>query len=134
MHLTEHQNPLTDMLRYHLFTSGAYLVAEYGNAEADDGQFRALLAFSPLHNVHAGETYPATLITTAENDLRAIPAHAMKFAAALQAANASHHPILLCIEQEGGHGVGMSVKQRLDAISKILAFLLQALEDLHPCR
>ncbi len=82
------QNPLTDMLRYHRFTVGAHLVAEYGNAEADYEQFRALLAFSPLHNVRAGEAYPATLLTTAENDLRAVPAHAMKFSAALQAANA----------------------------------------------
>jgi len=121
------QSPLTDMLRYHRFTVGAHLVAEYGNAEADYEQFRALFAYSPLHNVRAGEAYPATLITTAENDLRAVPAHAMKFAAALQAANASPHPILLCIEHDGGHGVGRSARQRIDAVSKILVFLLRAL-------
>ncbi len=121
------QSPLTDMLRYHRFTVGAHLVAEYGNAEADYEQFRALFAYSPLHNVRAGEAYPATLLTTAENDLRAVPAHAMKFAAALQAANAGPHPVLLCIEQDGGHGVGRSARQRIDAVSKILVFLLQAL-------
>jgi prolyl oligopeptidase len=121
------QSPLTDMLRYHRFTVGRHLVAEYGNADADAEQFRALLAFSPLHNVRTGEAYPATLITTAENDLRAVPAHAMKFAAALQAANASPHPILLRIEQDGGHGVGRSARQRIDAVSKMLVFLLQAL-------
>ena len=120
------QGPLTDMLRYHRFTVGGHLVAEYGNAEADYEQFRALLALSPLHNVRAGEAYPATLITTAENDLRAVPAHAMKFAAALQAANAGPHPILLCIDPDGGHGVGRSARQRIDAVSKILVFLLQA--------
>jgi prolyl oligopeptidase len=102
-------------------------VAEYGNAEADPAQFRALFALSPLHNVRKGVAYPATLITTAENDLRAVPAHAMKFAAALQAANADSHPILLCIDQDGGHGVGRSTQQRIDALSKILIFLLQAL-------
>jgi hypothetical protein len=75
----------------------------------------------------AGETYPATLITTAENDLRVVPAHAMKLAAALQAANAGPHPILLCIDNDGGHGVGIPVRQRIDALSKVLAFLLQAL-------
>ena len=121
------QGPLTDMLRYQRFTVGAHLVAEYGNAEADPEQFRALLALSPLHNVRAGVPYPATLITTAENDLRAVPAHAMKFAAALQAANAGSHPILLSIEQEGGHGVGMPVRQRIDAVSKVLAFLLSTI-------
>src|SRR5205807_7944743 len=102
-------------------------VAEYGDAEADPEQFRALLALSPLHNVRPGAAYPATLITTAENDLRAVPAHAMKFAAALQAANASPHPILLRIDQDGGHGVGRSARQRIDALCKILVFLLQAL-------
>lgn len=122
------QNPLTDMLRYHRFTVGAHLVAEYGNAEADDEQFRTLLAFSPLHNVRAGEAYPATLLTTAENDLRAVPSHAMKFTAALQEANAGPHPILLSIEHEGGHGVGKTTQQRIDAVSKILAFLLQTLD------
>lgn len=78
--------------------------------------------------MRAGEAYPATLITTAENDLRAVPAHAMKFAAALQAANAGSHPILLCIEHDGGHGVGKPTRQRIDAVSKILAFLLQVLD------
>jgi prolyl oligopeptidase len=121
------QCPLTDMLRYHHFTIGRHLVAEYGNAEADEEQFRTLFAFSPLHNVHVGEVYPATLLTTAENDLRAVPAHAMKFAAALQAANAGPHPVLLCIDHDGGHGVGSSVRQRIDGVSKILVFLLQAL-------
>ena len=124
------RGPLTDMLRYQRFTVGAHLVAEYGNAGADSEQFRALLALSPLHNVRAGGLYPATLITTTENDLRAVPAHAMKFAAALQAANAGPHPILLCIEQEGGHSVGMPVQQRIDALSKVLAFLLHALVPL----
>lgn len=121
------QSPLTDMLRYHRFTIGRHLVAEYGNAEADYEQFRTLLAYSPLHNVRAGVAYPATLITTAENDLRTVPAHAMKFAAALQAANSGSHPILLDIEHDGGHGVGGSVGQRIDALSKILTFLLQSL-------
>lgn len=121
------QGPITDMLRYHRFTVGAHLVAEFGNAEADPEQFRALLALSPLHNVRAGVSYPATLITTAENDLRAVPAHAMKFTAALQAANAGPQPVLLCIDQDGGHGVGRSTRQRIDAISRILAFLHHAL-------
>lgn len=121
------QSPLTDMLRYHRFTVGRHLVAEYGNAEVNDEQFHTLLAYSPLHNVRAGIAYPATLITTAENDLRAVPAHAMKFAVALQAANISPHPVLLDIEHDGGHGVGRSVQQRIDALSKILVFLLQSL-------
>jgi prolyl oligopeptidase len=121
------QCPLTDMLRYHHFTIGRHLVAEYGNAEADEEQFRTLFAFSPLHNVHVGEVYPATLLTTTENDLRAVPAHAMKFAAALHAANAGPHPVLLCIDHDGGHSLGSSVRQRMDAVSKILVFLLQAL-------
>lgn len=121
------QSPLTDMLRYHRFTVGRHLVAEFGNAEANFEQFRALLALSPLHNVRSGVAYPATLIITAENDLRAVPAHAMKFAAALQEANAGPHPVLLRIDHDGGHGIGIPVRERINALSKVLAFLLQAL-------
>ncbi len=43
--------PVIDMLRYHLFTIGKYWVGEYGNAEADEEQFKWLYAYSPLHNI-----------------------------------------------------------------------------------
>src|SRR5207248_5056278 len=78
--------PVIDMLRYHKFTVGRYWVPEYGDAEHNPDHFSFLYAYSPLHNVKAGQNYPATLVMTADTDDRVVPMHAKKFTAALQAA------------------------------------------------
>jgi prolyl oligopeptidase len=115
--------PVTDMLRYHKFTAGRYWIPEYGNAETNPEHFRFLYAYSPLHRVKAGVAYPPTLITTAEADDRVVPSHALKFAAALQAASAGHHPILLRVEAKAGHGLGKPTAKVIDEQSDIYAFL-----------
>ena len=56
------------------------------SSEANEAEFKALYAYSPIHNVKPGTKYPATLITTADHDDRVVPAHNFKYAAALQAA------------------------------------------------
>ncbi len=119
--------PVIDMLRYHRFTAGRYWVPEYGNAEDDPEAFRALLAYSPLHNVRPGERYPATLITTADTDDRVVPLHARKFAAALQAADAGGRPLLLRVERKAGHGLGKPTAKIIEEASDVLAFLWAAL-------
>ena len=63
----------------------------YGTPTMPD-EFRTLLAYSPLHNLHPGTAYPATLIVTADHDDRVFPAHSFKFAAALQAAQGGPAP------------------------------------------
>jgi prolyl oligopeptidase len=40
--------------------------------ERRSGGFKALYAYSPLHNIKAGVKYPATLITTADHDDRVV--------------------------------------------------------------
>jgi prolyl oligopeptidase len=120
--------PLTDMLRYHKFTIGHYWVVEYGNAEADPEQFSYLHDYSPLHNVEQGSTYPATLITTADTDDRVVPAHAKKFAAALQAADTGKNPILLRVETKAGHGGGKPTDKQIDELADIYAFLFKVLD------
>jgi prolyl oligopeptidase len=120
--------PVTDMLRYQHFTVGRYWVPEYGDAEADPEHFRFLYAYSPLHNVQPGVVYPPTLITTADTDDRVVPAHALKFAATLQAAHAGPQPILLRVDTRAGHGLGKPVGKLIDEQADIYAFLLHILQ------
>ncbi len=94
-----------DMLRYHLFTIGAAWVPDYGSPE-DPAMFEVLRAYSPLHNVVEGASYPATLVTTGDHDDRVVPAHSFKFTAALQHAQGGDAPVLARIETSTGHGLG----------------------------
>jgi prolyl oligopeptidase len=94
-----------DMLRFHKFTIGWAWCSEYGSAENPD-EFKALYAYSPLHNLKSETSYPATMITTADHDDRVVPAHSFKFAAALQEAHAGKNPVLIRIETKAGHGAG----------------------------
>ena len=52
-----------DMLRFHKFTIGWAWVDDYGSTD-DPEQFKALFAYSPLHNIKPGTSYPPTLVTT----------------------------------------------------------------------
>lgn len=117
--------PVTDMLRYHKFTIGRYWVGEYGNAEQNADHFKFMYAYSPLHNVKTGVAYPATLITTADHDDRVVPAHAMKFAATLQEADAGINPVLVRIETKAGHGGGKPTSKQIEEYSDIIAFLVK---------
>jgi len=121
------ENALTDMLRYHKFTIGRFWVSEYGNAEENPEHFKFIYAYSPLHNVKEGVVYPPVLITTADTDDRVVPAHAKKFAAALQAKSAGDNPILLRVETKAGHGGGKPTSKRIDEASDIYAFLFKIL-------
>jgi prolyl oligopeptidase len=115
--------PVTDMLRYQRFTAGRYWVPEYGNAATNPQHFRVLYAYSPLHNVTPGVAYPPTLITTGDTDDRVVPAHALKFTAALQAADAGQQPILLRVDTQAGHGLGKPTAKLLAEQADIYAFL-----------
>ena len=81
-----------DMLRYHKFTASGLWIPEYGSSN-NEQQFKALRAYSPLHNIRAGVTYPATLITTADHDDRVVPAHSFKYAATLQEKARGDNPV-----------------------------------------
>ena len=119
------QVPVTDMLRYHKFTVGRYWIPEYGNAEADAEQFKFMYAYSPLHNVKPGVSYPPTLVATADTDDRVVPMHAKKFAATLQAAHRGDNPILVRIETKAGHGAGKPTAKVIEEQSDIYGFLFK---------
>lgn len=119
--------PVIDMLRYHKFTVGRYWIPEYGDAEHNPEHFKFLYAYSPLHNVKEGCAYPPALILTADTDDRVVPAHAMKFAATLQAAQKGANPILLWVEMKAGHGMGKPTSKLIEEESDMLAFLCETL-------
>lgn len=121
------QVPVIDMLRYHKFTVGRYWIPEYGNAEASKKEFDFLYAYSPLHNVKAGVSYPPILITSADTDDRVVPLHSKKFAATLQEKAAGNNPILLRVETKAGHGGGKPVTKAIEEQADIYAFLFDML-------
>jgi prolyl oligopeptidase len=112
-----------DMLRFHQFTIGWNWIADYGSADDAEG-FRYLYAYSPLHNLKDGVSYPATLITTADHDDRVVPAHSFKFAARLQAAHRGDTPVLIRIETKSGHG-SSSLTKSIEETTDVFAFVFR---------
>ncbi|MFL5578644.1 MAG: prolyl oligopeptidase family serine peptidase [Gemmatimonadaceae bacterium] len=111
-----------DMLRFHKFTIGWAWKSDYGSAD-DSTQFRALYAYSPLHNLKPDTRYPATLVTTADHDDRVVPGHSFKFAATLQADQApGGPPVLIRIESKAGHGAGKPTSKRIEEAADLWAF------------
>jgi prolyl oligopeptidase len=111
-----------DMLRFDKFTIGFNWIADYGSSDNPD-EFKALYAYSPLHNIKAGVTYPATLITTADHDDRVVPAHSFKYAATLQERASRDRPILIRIDTKSGHGAS-SLTKALETTADIYAFIM----------
>jgi prolyl oligopeptidase len=110
-----------DMLRFQKFTIGWNWASDYGSSDNPD-EFKALYAYSPLHNIKPGVKYPATLITTADHDDRVVPAHSFKYAATMQAEVSKEDPVLIRIETKSGHGASSTAKQ-IDLNADIYTFL-----------
>ncbi len=115
-----------DMLRFHKFTIGWAWCSEYGSPDNPE-EFAAIYAYSPLHNLKAGTTYPATMITTADHDDRVVPSHSFKFAAALQAAHQGDNPVLIRVETKAGHGAGKPISKVIAEIADEWGFLTKVL-------
>ncbi|MDY7002418.1 MAG: prolyl oligopeptidase family serine peptidase [Cyanobacteriota bacterium] len=113
-----------DMLRFHKFTIGWAWVADYGSPDNPE-EFKALYAYSPLHNLKPEISYPATLVTTADHDDRVVPAHSFKFISALQEAHIGDNPVLIRIETKAGHGAGKPTTKIIEEITDEFAFLLR---------
>lgn len=111
-----------DMLRFQRFTAGRYWVDDYGSSD-DAAQFKALYAYSPYHNIVADQSYPATLIYTADTDDRVVPGHSFKYAARLQAQAARGEPALLYVESNAGHGAGTPTEKLIRRYGDFWRFL-----------
>jgi prolyl oligopeptidase len=119
--------PLTDMLRYERFDHASRWRDEYGTVE-DPEDFRALLSYSPYHNVKDTVDYPAMLFVTGDADHRCNPAHVRKMAAALQERAAQQRPIIVDHAQQWGHFPTLSLSERVEALSRKLAFLCEQID------
>ena len=111
-----------DMLRFHKFTIGWNWVADYGSSDNPE-QFKALFAYSPLHNIKKGVKYPPTLITTADHDDRVVPAHSFKYAATLQELASRENPVLIRIDAKSAHG-SVNLTKQLETTADIYAFIM----------
>lgn len=116
-----------DMLRYHKFTIGWAWATDYGTSADSKEMFQYLKKYSPLHNLHKGTKYPATLVMTGDHDDRVVPAHSFKFAATLQDANGGNKPTLIRIDTNAGHGAGKPIGKIIDAQADMWSFVMKNL-------
>jgi prolyl oligopeptidase len=118
--------PLTDMVRFPRFLIARLWIPEYGDPDVPE-ELAWLHAYSPYHQVVDGTCYPATLVTTGEEDSRVDPCHARKMAARLQAATAcgDTNPVLLRVESAAGHGQGKPATKQIEERADVLAFLAE---------
>ena len=116
-----------DMLRFRDFTIGWAWESDFGSVLKPD-EFKAIYAYSPLHNLKPGVEYPATLITADDRDDRVFPAHSFKYAAALQHAYQGKRPMLIRIDTRAGHGAtGKPTSKLIAEQTDIYAFLARTL-------
>lgn len=113
--------PVANLLRFETTEGGPANVPEFGSL-ADPADFRAILASDPYHRVVDGTRYPAMVITGGRHDVRVPVWQPAKFAARLQAANASGRPILLRVESDAGHGLGSTRTQVEEEWADLFAF------------
>lgn len=110
-------------LRVEFMPSGPSQIAEFGTVK-DSLEFVSLLEMDAYHHIQPGIAYPAQLITASLRDFR-VPAYMpAKFAAKMQVANASLHPVLLYVDSEGGHFGSSDQDQYLTQLAREWGFLL----------
>ena len=116
---------VTNFLRFEMSENGPNNVPEFGSVATEEG-FRGLQIVDSYTKIKDGVPYPAALITTGLNDPRVVVWQAAKFAARLQVATSSGRPVLLRVEEQGGHGAIASSRKQMDAeLADTLAFLLE---------
>ncbi len=111
-----------DMLRFQKFTIGWAWTSDYGSSD-DAEDFKALYAYSPLHNLKPGTKYPPTMLATADHDDRVVPGHSFKFAATMQADQAGPAPVLIRVETKAGHGAGKPISKIIEETGDEWAFV-----------
>ena len=114
-----------DMLRVETTPNGAFNVTEFGTVK-DPDLFKALYAYSPIHNVKDKTAYPAVMFLTGANDPRVEPYNSRKMTARLQAATTGGI-VLLRANANTGHGAGTPLEDEIDETADVWAFLVKEL-------
>ena len=109
------------MVRMETTPNGPTNTPEFGTV-ADSVEFLSLLEMDSYHHIEEGVKYPATLVTAGINDPRVIAWQPGKFAARLQAANASDHPILFSVDYKAGHGIGNTKSKNREDLADYMSF------------
>ncbi len=112
-----------DPVRAEESPNGPVNVPEFGTVK-DSVECKALIEMDSYLHIKDGVKYPATLITAGMNDPRVIVWQPAKFAARLEAANASDKPILFLVDYEAGHGIGNSKRKNFESLADVFSFAL----------
>ena len=103
--------------------NGPVNIPEFGTSQ-DSVECMALIEMDSYLHLQDGVEYPATLVTAGMNDPRVIAWQPAKFAARLQAANASGKPILFWADYDAGHGMGNTKSKQFESLADVMSFAL----------
>lgn len=117
--------PLLDLMRYERYTSGTRWRGELGSVE-NPAERKALLAYSPVHNVQPDVCYPPIMILPGEKDETTPPMHGYKFAAALERVEECESPVLLRVAWGAGHSYGLTPEDKAASFADQLAFMARS--------
>jgi prolyl oligopeptidase len=117
------QVPLLDMIRYMQIGAGASWEGEYGNPDNPEER-KALLSYSPYHNVKPWGHYPNIFFVTATSDDRVTPVHARKMAALMEAQG---HDYLFYENTDGGHAAAANNAERAEMLALTYTYFAQEL-------
>lgn len=110
-------------LRVEYMPAGPANFVEFGNPSVES-EYKALVEMDAYSHIREDVKYPASLITAGMNDPRVPAWQPAKFAARLQSANASEHPILFYVDFEAGHGIGNTRSKDIEEAADIMSFAL----------
>jgi prolyl oligopeptidase len=101
--------------------SGPANVPEFGTVK-DSVEFLGLLEMDSYQQLQEGTEYPATLVTAGMNDPRVTAWSPGKFAARLQAVDASDNPQLFLVDYKAGHGIGNTKSKNWENLADYFSF------------
>jgi prolyl oligopeptidase len=113
---------LVNALRLGRIPIGPFNTSEFGSTKTKAGA-KMLYAIDAYHHVKDHTVYPGVLLIVGRNDTRVSPWMSAKLAARLQVSQAGSRPVLLQVQNQGGH-YSEAREQVESELADIYAFLL----------